>query len=290
MTSTPIRVFVLLCSLLALAGCAPKTPQQVAESFWGAVVTSDAGHAVETSTLADERDYDGFSRNWTGFKPSWGRSVVEGDSASIATTLTRPSRSGDKTVEFDTILVRQDGRWKVDYARTAEEIRGAPLARLFGQLERLGKSISEQFAETSDRLAEEMERMQGELATLSRSVGDQAAEIVERQAEELRSTLEKLAESIRQALEKHGKKLSDKDRQVMRSVSDDLDRRGEDLSRPTVDSVAAGGSSVARANQRLDAIDSDALARYREQWHEWSRETEEDMKRFTAELAAMSRD
>lgn len=289
-TSTPIRLFVLLCSLLALTACAPKTPQQVAESFWKAVIKSDATEAVESSTLSDVRDYDGYAQNWTGFTPAWGKSTVEGDRARVATTLTRATGAGDKTIEFDTLLIRQDGQWKVDYAGTGSEVHGAPFARLFDQLGRLGKSISEQLAESSERLAAEMERMQRELAGISRSAGEQAAEIIEQQAEELRSRLKALAESIRGALEDHEKSLSKRDRQTLREVSDDLERHGEQLSRPTLDAVADGGQSIARANRRLDGIDNAALAPYRGQWLEWSRQTEEDMKRFTAQVSAIGRE
>ncbi len=283
-----MRMFVLLCALLALTACAPKTPPEVAGDFWRAVIASDANGAVESSTLGDARDFDGFSHNWTGFKPTWGKTSVEGEHASTATTLSKTTRDGAKTIEFDTILIKRQGQWKVDYAATGKEVRSAPYARLFDQLERLGKSISEQFSDASAQFAAEMERMQRELADLSRSVGDQAAEIVEQQAEALRSTLEELADSIRRALREHEKSLSDDDREILREVSDDLDQQREALLQPTVASIADGGRSVADANQRLDAIHDDTLTPYKKQWQAWSRQTEEDMKRFMADISTMA--
>lgn len=289
MTRYPLRIFALLSALLLLTACAQKSPQEVADAFWTAVINNDAKDAVKYSTLTDVREYDGFSQDWSGFSPSWGKIVIEGDNATIATTLTKSTGSGDKSVSFDTLLIRQDEQWKVDYARTAKQVSGGPFAKLFGQLERVGKSISAQFSATSEQLSAEMEQMGEQLAKLSQSLGDQATEIVEQQGEALRKKLKELAESTRRALKEHERSLSDNDRQVLREVADDLEQQSDNLAEPNLNAIADGGRSVAAANQKVGAINNDALGEYQEQWQEWSEKIEKDMQKFLEEVSAMAK-
>lgn len=72
-----MRLFALLCAVLMLSACSEKTPQETAELFWEAVISNDAADALKYSTLTDPREYDGFTRNWTGYQASWGKIVIE---------------------------------------------------------------------------------------------------------------------------------------------------------------------------------------------------------------------
>lgn len=73
------RGLIVLCAALLLTACmALKTPQEVAQRFWESAIADDADGAVEHSTPVRARDYDAFSRDWSGFQPAWGKVVIEG--------------------------------------------------------------------------------------------------------------------------------------------------------------------------------------------------------------------
>ncbi|HEY0720478.1 MAG TPA: hypothetical protein VGE50_04420, partial [Gammaproteobacteria bacterium] len=257
------------------------------ELFWHAVISNDVDGAVKYSTLGEARDYDGFGRNWSGYRPSFGKIVIDGDEATVTTTLAK-STSGDESVTFETILIRQEGEWRVDYARTDKEVNSGPLGKLFGQIERLGKSLTAQFGTTSDELAKEMDRMGAQLAALSESIGTQATVIIEQHGAELRSTIEALAESVRRAIDEQQQRLSDKDRQLLQEVADDLEEDSEQLAEPTPQTLAESGKNIAVASQKLDAIDNEAIAPYQKQWRQWSEQFEAEMQKIVDELSAQT--
>jgi hypothetical protein len=148
-----LRVVVLICMALLLSACfGKKTPQEVTEAFWEAVIDNDAKSAVKYSTLTDVQEYDGFSRDWSGLRPVLGKIVIDGEEASIVTELTGSDEAGDVPVKLVTHLVRQDDKWKVDYVRTREELSGGVLGNLLGGLNRLGKQITGKLSAASKDL------------------------------------------------------------------------------------------------------------------------------------------
>ncbi len=288
MTRRYLPMLLLFVAALLLAACAEKTPQEVSEAFWAALISNDADGAVKYSTLGESREYDGFGRNWTGFRVSSGRIVIEGDEATVATTLTKTTSAGDETVAFETILIRQEGTWKVDYARTGREVTSGPLGKLFGQLERMGKSLSAQFGATSDELSKEMERMGAQLGALSETLCEQATAIIEQHGEALRKSIEELAESTRRALEEQERRLSDNDRQMLQEVADDLEESSDQLDEPTVQTIATSGQHYASAQQKLGSIDNDALTPYQQQWRQWSEQFKAEMQKMVDEVSAQT--
>lgn len=284
------RCIALLCAIVLLTACtAERTPQEVTQAFWQAVIENDAKGAVRHSTLTDVQQYDGFGRDWSGFTPAWGRIVIEGAEASIETTLTTAAADNTRPLTFVTHLVRQDEQWQVDYARTAEDVNAGPLAKLFGRLERLGKDISQQLASTSDKLALELERMGEEFEELSRELGGQATASAEKFADELRRHIDALAESARRALEERERQLSDQDRQTLQGVVAELDEGSARLDdEPTLQAIAASSESVASARQQLATIDGEAIAPYKEQWDAWGEQIAADLQRMLDELVAVA--
>lgn len=282
MSKLLVRIGGLLC-LALLSGClGENSPQDVTIAFWKSVITKDVEGAVEHSTLIDARSYDGFSRDWKGLQPTLGKVVIDGDEASVVTTLSHPGDTTDRPVDVVTYLVRQDDQWKVDSVRTGDELSG-PLSTLFARLNRLGEALSERLQGDT---AVEMDRLGAQLEQLSDTVGERAAETFDKYGEELRRSIDELAESVERALE--NERLSEQDRRVLREVVDNLNDGSDKLSRPTVRSIADGGRSVATARQQLETVDDRSIAPYQEQWQEWSERIEADLRRMVDELAATS--
>lgn len=281
-------VVLTLVTLLLSACFAPKTPQEVAHSFWGAVINGDVGEAVSYSTLTDARDYDAFSLNWIGYQAAFERVIIEGEEASIESVFTKGEGQSVETRNFTTYLVRQNGEWKVDYLRTAESLRAGPLERLFGQLGELGESLTRQFESTSEELNEEMMSLGERLKAESESFSREMSESIERYSEELRRSLDELADSVERALEDRERNLSDSDKRTLKEVAADLNQGSENLSEPSIDSLIEGSQSASSAQLRLASVDEEAVGRYRQQWLAWQEEFEAELEAMFAELSAMA--
>ncbi|MFO7594091.1 MAG: hypothetical protein R6X15_08630 [Pseudomonadota bacterium] len=289
MKSLHLKWSVLLAAALLLSACfAPKTPQEVTQSFWRAVISDDVGEAVSHSTLTDARDYDAFSLDWSGFQPTWGRVIIEGDEARIESEFSKGEGQTVETREFITYLVRRNDVWKVDYLRTAESLRAGPLERLFGQLGELGESLSRQFGNTSQEINEEMMRLGDRLKQQSESLSREMSEGIERYSEELRRSLEELAESVERALEERERSLSESDKRTLKEVASDLNEGSENLEKPSIDSLVESSQSATSARLRLSTLDDEAVGRYRQQWREWQEEFEAELEAMFAALSAMA--
>lgn len=283
-----LRISALIGSALLLAACSgPQSPQEVTKAFWESVIDNDKQDAVEYSTLTDVAQYDGFSRDWHGLQPQWGRVVIDGDRASIATRLNDPKDAGAQPREFATVLVRRDDHWKVDYARTSENIRG-PLADLFGRLGRLGEDLSRRLEAASNDTAADMDRLSDRIERFSASASEQAADRLEQFGHALRQSMRELAESAQRALDDRGDKLPEPDRRTLRGVVADLNSDSDRLAQPTLESVAQSGRTAADAQRRLDALDEDSVRAYKAQWREQGERIERELKRMLEALSAES--
>jgi len=284
-----LLVLGLLCPVLLLSACvAQKTPQEVAQAFWESVIRNDTKKAVKYSTLADAHQYDGFSRNWSNFRLSLGRVVIDGDEANIVSKFTRPDNSSTQSREFVTFLVLQNDEWIVDYFRTGKALRGGALANLFEQIDQLGNEISEQLRASSRDFSEEMERMNEQFAELSGTITQQASESLRSYGKQLRRNILELADAVQRALEEQERRLSDKDESVLTEVVSDLNERGENLSRPTIKSITDAGNSVGTAQHQLASTDDEVVGQYKKQWRELGETFEAEMRRVLEELSLLA--
>jgi hypothetical protein len=287
MKSLYLRGLVVLCAALLLSACmAPKTPQEVAQRFWESVIVGDAEGAVEHSTLVSARDYDAFSRDWSGFQPAWGKVVIEGEQASIVSEFSKGGEDYEKRA-LVTYLVRQNDRWKVDYQRTGESLRGGSLARLFEQLGELGRSVSEQFRGSAQDIGAEMERLAEQLRGQSALLSLQAEAQINEYSESLRQSMDELAESIERALKEREKSLSEPERRTLQEVATDLNEGSERLESPSMQTLADGSKNAMRAQQRLEAVDEEAVGKaYKQQWRAMRQRVEGELRQMLDELAA----
>jgi len=291
MNKSVLRYFVLACAISLLSACfAPQSPQEVTQAFWDAVVQGDAEGAVEYSTLTTGKSYDGFDKEWSGYQPTTGKIVIDGNEASVDSRFIRKTDNGKEQRLFTTHLVRRNEVWLVDYARTAEEVRGGVLGNIFGALTQFGNDLSRQLQSSSSDFNADMERMSKELEEKSNALGEEASKNIDKYGEELRQNIEALKESIDRALNDRNKELSNEDRQVLKEVSADLDKDSDNLAEPTAASVAASSKHLGEAQHKLNTIDSATFADYKAQWRELGKQFEERMQEMLDALSAPTKD
>lgn len=202
MKNRHLPVFVIATILAVLSGCSgPESPQGVTQAFWGAAVKGDADDVADYSTLVSAEDYDGFSREWEGYVPTWGKVVIDGDEASVVSRFSGVEYSEHRRRSFTTYLVRQDGEWLVDYERTAMSINGGMFGDLLKKFEFFSRDFSRQFDQSTAEAGTQMEQMLEELESAGQSLGEQANEVLEKYSDELRRTMEELDETLQRTLE-----------------------------------------------------------------------------------------
>lgn len=277
----------LFLTTLILTGCfGPESPQDVAQEFWEAVITHNVDDAIEYSTLVDAKSYDSFNKKWGGYQAVMGKIMIDGNQAEVETKLSRITDTGKSHKKLSTYLVKQDGKWKVDYVRTAESINGGALGHFLGQLDKLGKKLSDTLKDSSDKFSVEMQRLENELKIFAQSASDEANKIVEQHGAELKKSIEELAESIDRALKEHEDDLSEDDKKMLLQVSDDLDKNQQTLSEPTVSSINQSNRHMIQIQQQLDDINNDKIADYKKQWHDWQYSFEHHMQSLLDALSA----
>lgn len=277
---------VLMCTALLLSGCfGPKTPQDVAKTFWLAVIDNDAHGVVKYSTLSKPEDFDGFAMDWHGYTPAWGKVIIDGDEASIVTEFTRASGSKNDNRKCVTYLVRKNDVWKVDYKSTGNDLHGGPLGILFGNLNQLGNELSKNIDSSVRVLNLEMERLSRKFKEMTDSFAQQASKIIDKHAQDLQKIMQALEESINRALQDQDNHLSDKDRQVMTEVAADLAASSKNLSSPSTESVTESNKNMGMAQLRLDSIDHGLSDDYKERWQALGRQFEQVMRTMLDELA-----
>lgn len=281
---------VVLCSTLLLSGClGPKTPQEVAKAFWQAVIDDDAHAAVKYSTLNTPSEFDRFGLDWHGFKPSWGKIIIDGDKARIVTTFSGPSSTETANRQCVTYLVHSNDVWKVDYKMTGDDLHGGALGALIGKLNQLGSELSKNLDASMQELNLEMERLSRKLKDMTDSLSQQANKIIEKSAEDLQRIMKELEQSINRALQDKHNHPSDRDRQVMQEVAADLDASSRKLSNPSTESIAESNYNMTMAEQRVDAIDNGIADDYKQHWQALARQFEQVMHKMMDELTMLEK-
>jgi hypothetical protein len=152
--SMPRHLLTLpLFFLLAAGGCgAAGGPESVAENFWAAIMAGDKEEArkyaakdsvaeleLEPKQPGEERDIE------------FGKAVESNNQVSIPTTMITTTNGQEQRVPLNTVLVKQDGDWKVDWNQTMASMLGGMMGEMMkgmseameGMAEEMGKSFEE---------------------------------------------------------------------------------------------------------------------------------------------------
>lgn len=138
----------LFC-LLLLAGCqTTPSPEEVSERFWQAMTNNDLVTARQYATT-DSQDLisDESKLPWPLQQVTlqMGDSTITDHSAKVTTFVRSPNLPQNRQLSFDTLLLKQDGLWKVDYRHTLESIPTVALQILRENLKIFGEKLGHQF-------------------------------------------------------------------------------------------------------------------------------------------------
>jgi hypothetical protein len=152
-------VFGLL--VLGATACSQSSgdPKQVAAAFWEATQAGDIelakSYAVESgSTELSQPDGDSSIEAFT-----LGETTIDGEEATVETRVTTRAEQGTIDVDFQTVLVRETGEWRVDLGRTTQEFATKFIgASLSDMAEQMGKALGEAMGSAMQGIADDMKQ------------------------------------------------------------------------------------------------------------------------------------
>lgn len=171
----------LLSLLVLLSGCQPAlTPEQVTTAFWEAMAKSNIELAKKYATQATQH-LVAKQQNLEEATVKTGTVAIDGSNATVATvatvvTLKKPENN--KVLSFDTVLLRENDLWKVDYQRTLNNLLNLPFGDIFKSLQGIGEAINKQLEQQVPLFEKQIESF---------------SEGLKRQLDEFRRQLEKAA-------------------------------------------------------------------------------------------------
>jgi hypothetical protein len=130
--------------LFMLSGCQTvSSPEQATLAFWEAMaqgnLESARKHATqETQHLVTKQ------QNLEGASVKTGEVVIDGPNATVLTIMTLKKPESNKHLSFNTVLLKENHLWKVDYQQTLNNISILPFGELFNSLRAIGDAINKE--------------------------------------------------------------------------------------------------------------------------------------------------
>jgi len=197
MTNKPRHFFILLLSL-TLTACIQATddPKTVADKYWLYLQT---GNTTEAKKLLTINSSHAFSEHTSRINSNTKIDNTEAR-ALVNTSITtiNPATSYSSTESFNTVLILQQGQWKIDINQS--QIPPPPSAQeeQIQQLtEELSESMQDNIESIDDAMSEGMQTLNEALRDGSKEMGDSLLHLMN----ELNRTMQKSIDKMKQRRE-----------------------------------------------------------------------------------------
>jgi hypothetical protein len=134
----------LISLVLLLSACQTAlSPGQVTLAFWEAMAQGNIESARKHATK-DTQYLVIKQQNMEGASINTGEVVIDGPNASVLTIMTLKKTVGKEPFSFNTVLLKENDLWKVDYQQTLNNISVMPFGELFKSLRAIGDAINKE--------------------------------------------------------------------------------------------------------------------------------------------------
>ncbi len=134
----------LLSLLFLLSGCqAVSTPEHVTTEFWQAMADGDIDDARKYVTR-DTQYLVNKQQNLEDATVKTESALINGSNATVATSMTIEKAGNNNILAFDTVLLKENDQWKVDYQQTLNNLSILPLGDIFKSLRALGDTFNKE--------------------------------------------------------------------------------------------------------------------------------------------------
>lgn len=199
-------IFLSVLLILSMSGCyAEKSPQEVTQKFWEAVITQDIEKARKYTTR-ETRDLVDVSSTvqFRGAIITFDKITINGNTTSLGTILRVHKDGAEATIiPLQTVLKRENGEWKVDYRETKESIiEQDAVSDVVKDLQELGKRLSGHMDEALEEVKQKIPEYEEKLRRLGVAASKKVEETVQRQLSEIKKGIEELGNILDEVLEK----------------------------------------------------------------------------------------
>ena len=220
------RIFFIALSALTLSACnqTAEDPKAVADRYWQ---NMQAGNISEAEKLVSIN-----SRQVLPPQVERMASITQLDNGKprtiVRTTITRmnPDTNYRQTETFDTVLVLQQGEWKVDLNNT--HIPPSPTEReeeLQQLKQELSESMQENIQSMDDAMSEGMQMLNEALQEGSKEMGDSLLHMMTERNKTMQESIEKMKERREQQMQQE----QQTPQQMPRQAPEPDPRKGEGL-------------------------------------------------------------
>jgi hypothetical protein len=134
----------LLSLLFLLSGCQTvSTPEQVTTEFWEAMADSDLNSARKYATRETQYLVN-TQQSLEDATVKTEEALINGSNATVATLMTLKKSEINDVLSFDTVLLKENNQWKVDYQQTLNNLSLLPFGDIFRSLRALGETFNKE--------------------------------------------------------------------------------------------------------------------------------------------------
>jgi hypothetical protein len=161
--NTKTRLFVFAILIALLPGCGGGSAVDVAGKFWDAVNDGNLEKAKKYATQETAASLTmNDDRGDAEVDVEFGASTVEGERTIIETHMVTRMGDVNQTVDMKTVLVQEDGEWKVDIINTMMSMFGGAAQEMMqGMTEAMGQTMEDM----GNVMMEEMQKAFAQLGT-----------------------------------------------------------------------------------------------------------------------------
>jgi len=196
-------IFLFIASALLLSACTQpaENPKTIADQYWQHI---QSGNTVEAEKLISANSPQEYNEN------NHRKTAIEQFSNSdaitiVSTTITtiNPHSNFRQTRTFDTYLVLQQGRWKIDANRTQmPPALNATEEELQQLTEELSDSMQDSIETIDEAMDHSMQILNEALREGSKDMGDSLLHLMNELNNSMRDSIEKMKERQQQQLQK----------------------------------------------------------------------------------------
>lgn len=188
--------------ILALSACVgTQKPESIAERFWIAVKAQDEEKVRGFTTRESQSVVDVSDSRWRGMEFGLGDIKITASEAEIGTNVTFPGRNTGSDTSFDTVLKKEAGGWKVDYAKTMTAIEEQnPLFGLTRRFERFGAEVAKNIDDVLSKMEDELPKIENEVEQLGNALLKELDKSVEKQLPAIQKQIDAFQEALEKAI------------------------------------------------------------------------------------------
>lgn len=196
------KLFIIGLTTLLLAACIHEVepPKVVAQQYWDAIKTGDHETAKKLATKSSQQSLTDYLALPDEQKIPVENVQLDNEKTTIITSLNPEGETAKKYPAFETVLILEQGKWKVDATRTQVP---TPIVTSEERQEELARQLSESMEKNLENMDDALSEG---LDMLNEAVKEGSNEM----SESLLKGLNKLNESLQETVEQMKKRREQK--------------------------------------------------------------------------------